>query len=159
MWITDGNWYLICSTVLSETCLLLYPHSSCTHPTEQLQNQWDMGETADGDLHNKVWVSTYTSQKLSLISHNHCISWIPPREEPFLNLVHSCTKDLAMEQVNCKERNLIPVKCKPPSYWVSYSQRSSDPGWVFISLQDPENLPLSGDGLCCLASSRKRKRR
>lgn len=64
-----------------------------------------------------------------------------------------------MEQVNCEERNLIPAKCKPPSYWVNSSQRSSDPGPVFISPQDPENLPLSQDRLCCIAASRKRKRR
>lgn len=118
-----------------------------------------MGETADGDLHNKACVSTYTSQKFLPISRNHCISWISPREEPFLNLVQSCTKDLLMEQVNCKKRNLIPVKCKPPSYWVNYSQRSSDSGPLLVSLQPPENLLLSGDRLCCLDASRKRKRR
>lgn len=35
------------------------------------------------------------------------------------------TKDLVREQVNCKERNRIPVKFKPPSNWVNYSQHSS----------------------------------
>ena len=44
-------------------------------------------ETADGNLHNKACVSTRTSQKLTMISHNYHISWIPQREEPFLNLV------------------------------------------------------------------------